>query len=168
MIQMRIREMSACPEHGQTIIVLEDATGRQKLAIGVNPDESRRLVRELSDGAAGKDPVYEFLERVLDACAIPATRVVLEYVPGAGLRSLVSFRRPEGEVAVPCYVTDALAVAARTNVPIYLSPSAFADGGPLESSEPDAVAAEDVARWLERIRPADFSSGEPGAGSIAG
>jgi hypothetical protein len=72
-------------------------------------------------------PIYDFIDGVLRVCELPPTRVLLVYVAGRGIRGAVAFGRAEGEVAVPCYASDALALAVRTGVPIYVSRSVSAD-----------------------------------------
>ena len=158
MVQMRIREVSSCPEHDQIIVVLEDVlTGQRRLAIGVPLSESGRLVRELCDDEA-KDPIYAFVEGLLHACETAATRVVLEYVPGAGLRGVVSLRRSGGDAAVPCYLSDALGLARRVELPVYVTPNAFSDDEAWPASASEATQPRDLVQWLERVKPGDFSS----------
>lgn len=145
MILMRFREMTSCAEHQHAIIVREDTSGQRTLAIATDPDESERLVRELSRGPDGEHPIYDFLDGVLRTFQVTLARVVLEYVAGAGIAGAVSFRHSGGEVVVPCYPADALALAQRTKVPIYVSPDVFADDGP-PSDERGGVA-----QWLEGL-----------------
>ncbi len=156
MIPMRFREISSCAEdhQDQDIIVLEDASGHRTLAIAADPDESCRLVRELSRGPGAEHPIYDFLH-------IAPTRVVLEYTLGEGLGALICFSRPEGEVTVPCYPSDALAIAHRTEVPIYVSAEVFSHVEPFGAPRPEPDERGELAKWLERISPADFSSSSP-------
>jgi len=90
------------------------------------------------------------------------TRVVLEDVKGQGIGSRVYVRSGGDELGVPCYPPDALALALRAKVPIYatadalthaqrVAPSVDAGGGVADTRR-------EVTRWLERVRPTDFSS----------
>lgn len=161
MIPMRFREMTSCAEHKQDIIVLEDMSAQHTLAIAADPDESCRLAREVSRGPGGEHPIYDFLEGLLRTFGATATRVVLEHVTDAGLGGAVIFRRPEGEVSIPCYPSDALVLAQRIRIPIYVSPDVFAHVKPFRSAPPASDDGGQLAEWLERIRPEDFSSRSP-------
>src|SRR5262245_62436544 len=111
MILMRLREMTSCAEHHRSLIVLEEAIGERTLAIADDPEESQRLFRELSRSPDSEHPIYDFVESVLRLLEASPARIVLEHVPGAGLRGEVVFDRPHGDAALPCYPSDALALA---------------------------------------------------------
>jgi len=154
MILMRVTEMKSCPEHLQTIVVLEDVSGQRKLAIAVEPTESRRLGQEVRH-PGGRHPIYELVDAVLQACQTTPTRVTLEYVPGAGLAGRLFVFGPAGEVPIPCYVSDAVALAMRNTIPVYVSANAFSDFPPVAAAPPED--GREVARWLARLNPSDFS-----------
>ena len=156
MIPMRFREVKSCGEHRHTIIVLEDPIDGRTLAIAADPEESQRLVREVFRGAAGKHPVYDFVEDVVRAFGAAPAHVVLECEGGAGLGGAVAFPRPEGEMTIACYPSDAIALARRWQIPIYVSPDVFSHVRLF--APPDADGDPPLAEWLEQITPDDFSS----------
>jgi len=67
MIVMRLREVTSCPQHHQTIVVLEDMTLCRTLAIAVDVDESQRLVREVSRPPDGRRPTLSSRARPMAA-----------------------------------------------------------------------------------------------------
>ena len=156
MILMRLNDVKSCPEHAQAIIVLEDVSGQRKLAIAVDPGESRRLGQEMRQ-PGGRQPIYELLDAVLQACQATPTRVTLDYVPGAGLAGALHIFGPAGEVPVPCYVADAIALARRSTIPIYVSANAFSDTDAPPLVSPPSDARGEIAQWLEGLTPSDFS-----------
>jgi len=162
MILMQFREIRSCPEHRQVIIVLGEVGGDRTLAIGADPDESARFAREIVRNPKSEHPIYDFIDRLVRMLEARPIRIVLEYVPGAGLAGSVAFSGREGETSVPCYPSDALALAKRAGVPIYVSGDLFTHLRPFVPDPSDADPLGGVAEWLERIRPQDFSSSTPG------
>jgi len=160
MILMHFREMRTCPEHHHAIILLKEVSGHRTLAVAANRDESARLWRELGRRPEASHPIYDFVDKLLQTFGVATARVVLEYVPGEGLGGSVVVRGSEGEVAVPCYPSDALALAKRARVPIFVAGDVFSHVEPFASlaSGEDQLGGR-VAEWLERIAPADFSAG---------
>src|SRR5262249_18942209 len=160
MIPMRLREMTSCPEHQQAIIVLEDLTGHRTLAVAADPDESRRLAREVARRPDDAHLIYDFVDGLLGACGAKPTRVVLECSPGVGLGATVTLSRSDGDVVVPCYLADGLALAHRAEIPIFVSTSVFSnvEASPLSPAPVTDDAPAEVTQWLERIRPSDFST----------
>ena len=162
MILMHFREMRRCPEHHHAIILLEEVSGHRTLAVAADRDESARLWRELGRRSEGTHPIYDFVDKLLQTFGVAPARVVLEYVPGEGLGGSVVVRGAEGELTIPCYPSDALALAKRARVPIFVAGDVFSHVQPFSSltSEEDQLGGG-VAEWLERIDPADFSAGPP-------
>src|SRR5262245_27025229 len=87
---MRFREVTWCAQHRQAIIVLEDASGRM-LAVAADPDESQRLLRDVSRPRESEHPIYDFLVNALRAVRATPIHVVLAYETGAGLVAAVHF-----------------------------------------------------------------------------
>ena len=152
MTRMRIRELSACRDHRRAIIVLEDISRRVTLTFYADPDEARRLAQELQRGRRTCHPVYDFVGGLFRAFEATPSRVVLDDVNGEGIGGTVYVRVDAAEIGVPCYPPDALALALRTNVPIFASAGALDHGEPTPPSE----AGDAVGGWLERLRPEDF------------
>ena len=126
MTLMRIREIAPCSQHRLTIIMLEDVHQCLRLTFYADPDEACRLTQELERGQHVCHPVYDFMRRLLEALQATATRVVLDVVQGEGLDGFVYVQQAESERGVPCYASDALALALRVNLPIYATAEALA------------------------------------------
>ena len=158
MTLMRIREIASCPLHKRIIIMLEDVHQCLRLTFYADPEEACRLTQELEQGPYACHPVYDFMRRLLDALQATATRVVLDVVQGKGLDGLVYVQQAETERGVPCYASDALALALRANLPIYATAGALAYAERLSPSPSTFDEGEEVKQWLEQVRPEDFSS----------
>ena len=148
MTLMRIREINACPKHPRTTIVLEDPSRELTLTFYADPEEARRLTREIARSGCACHPIYDFVQSLLLALDADVTRVVLEDVREQGIGSRVYVRSGEGELGVPCYPPDALALALRANVPIYATADALTHS---ERVGPARDESRDVARWLAQV-----------------
>src|SRR5262245_14694321 len=166
MILMRFSELSPCEDHGHTIIVLEDLCGRS-LAIAADTRESQRLAAEVSRHPDDEHPIYDFIDGLLRVAQLKPTRVLLVYVAGTGIRGAVAFERGEGEVAVPCYASDALALAVRIGLPIFVSASVFSDLRPTAAPVSPGEDRATLAQWLDGLKPADFATDARAATSDA-
>ena len=101
MILVHFREMRTCPEHHHAIILLEDVDGHRTLAVAADREESVRLWRELGRQPNGTHAIYDFVDRLLLAFGVAATRIVLEYVPGEGLAGSLVLQGPEATGRFP-------------------------------------------------------------------
>jgi bifunctional DNase/RNase len=158
MIMMQLREMNSCTVHGRAIIMLEDVNKRFRLTLYADLAETQRLAQVIGQGPYAGQPVYDFIQSLLEALQTTATRIVLDAMQGERIGSYIYFRRAASDVVVPCYAPDALALALRTNLPIYATAAALAHAEPLSSSPSTPEAHGEVSQWLEQVKPEDFSS----------
>jgi bifunctional DNase/RNase len=158
MTLMQIRYITSCPQYKRTIIILEDVRQCLRLTFYADPDEACRLTQELERGPYACHPVYDFMRRLLDALQATATRVVLDVVQGEGLDGLVYVQQAEAERGVPCYASDAVALALRANLPIYATAEALAYAERLSPSPSTFDAGGEMRQWLAQVRPEDFAS----------
>lgn len=156
MTLMRIREINACPKHPRTTIVLEALDRRATLTFNADRDEVRRLTQEIVRRGCACHPIYDFVQALLLALDGDPTRVVLDDAGGRGIGGRVYVRSGAGELGVPCYPPDALALALRANVPVYATADALAQSKRVMPGDPDEPP--DVAQWLAHVRPEDFSA----------
>jgi len=82
---------------------LEDVGRRLALTFYADPDEARRLGRELDRGRKTCHPVYDFIGGLLQTLGATPSRVVLDDVDGEGIGGTVFVRVAAGEIGVPCY-----------------------------------------------------------------
>ena len=157
MIRMQLREVTSCAVHGRAIIMLEDVNERLRLTFYADLEEAQRLGHVIGRGPCAGQPVYDFIQSLLEAFQTTATRVVLDEVKGDLIGSFVYFRRAGSDVVVPCYAPDALALALRTHLPIYATTAALAHAERLSSSPSTPDERGEMTQWLEQVKPEDFS-----------
>ena len=91
MTRMRVRQLTSCRHHRRPIIILEDVGRHVALTFYADPDDARRLARELDRGrkACG----------LLQTLGATPSRVVLDDVNGEGIGGTLFVRlerlRPE-------------------------------------------------------------------------
>lgn len=96
MTLMRIRELISCPDHRTTIVVLEDAGQRPRLAMHTDPHEGQRLAREMERAPCTGNPVYDFIQSLLDSFQAAVSRVMLDDVQGEGIGGVIYLRYGRG------------------------------------------------------------------------
>jgi len=156
MLRMQIREVTSCAVHERAIIMQEDVHAQWRLTFYADREEARRLAHVIGRSPRAKQPVYDLMQSLLNACQTTATRVVLDAVQGALIGSFLYIQRAESEVAIPCYTTDALAL--RAHLPIYVTAAALAHAERLASSPSPLADCSEVTQWLAQVKPDDFSS----------
>lgn len=156
MVLMRILDLTYSADRQRAIVVLEDVEQRFRLAFSTDPHEAQRLAREAGRARCACNPLYDFVQSLLGAFQATISHVVLDDLGGKGIDALVSLRRADRELSLPCYPPDALALALRAKVPIYASAKVLAHAQQLSASGTFACGSAEISQWLEGIKPEDF------------
>jgi bifunctional DNase/RNase len=151
MVLMRLHELHRCGTHDATVVVLEDVAQSRRLTFSADRSEAQRLADAVTRGPRACHPIFDFVRALLRALGTAPARVVLEDVDGRGLGAFVVIRHGETDMSITCYPPDAVAIALREGLSIYATPAALDHAKPI--AQPD-----DVTRWLQDIRPEDFSA----------
>jgi bifunctional DNase/RNase len=157
---MRVTGLTRKPDAEEATLLLQDVTGCLGLAFVIPMNEANRLARVLGHAACTCAPVYELLLELAGHGGLSVSRTVLDG-DDEGICATLIVERDGGAIEGSCHPADAIALAVRTQVPIYAAAGAMDHAcriGQPHTHERPAPAAEgdDVSRWLEDVRPEDF------------
>ena len=144
MQRMQVKGFSTSSQHGQ--VVLEDPDGMVQLSIRMRPMLAHWLAHELKECRYPAVSMYRLLQELLsqfggslrlsliDASVdnIPLGRLIISCANGL-------------EIQQACHPADAIAMAARTHVPLYATSRALKMG-----------SWKSIGPWLETVKPQDF------------
>ncbi len=158
MTLMRVKALSHNPGAQLATLVLEDETGGLALGFLVPMNEAGRLARVLGLSQCRCAPIYELVLGMAARLGASVGRAVLHHEP-EGICATLVLEHPALDLVLPCHPADAIALALRARAPIYATPAAVAQACPVAKLRACGTDHPDVARWLERVRPDDFGSG---------
>jgi bifunctional DNase/RNase len=142
--RMQIAGISTCSHYGR--VVLEDPDGIVQLHIRMRPMMAHWLAHELKECHCPAISMYRLIQEllvklggVLRVAMIDASE---DKIP---LGLLIIRRDHEEEIQQSCHPVDAIALAARTQVPLYATSRALKLG-----------SWKSIQPWLETVTPQDF------------
>jgi len=142
--QMRIAGISTCSRFGQ--VVLEDPDGMVRLHIRLRPIMAHWLAHELKECQCQALTIYRLLQELLTkfdgTLRLAAIDASEDHTP---LGLMVICRQSGEEIRQFCHPADAIAMAARMQVPLYATSRALKRG-----------SWKNIQPWLETIKPQDF------------
>ena len=144
MQQMRIAGISSCSRDGQ--VVLEDPDGMVRLHIRLRPIMAHWLAHELKDCQCPAVSVYRLIQELLVKFDGVLRLAVIDASEDNTPLGLMIIGRQNGEeIHQSCHPADAIAMAARTQVPLYATSRALKLG-----------SWKNIRPWLETLKPQDF------------
>ena len=144
MQRMEVKGFSNCTKHGQ--VVLEDPDGMVQLNIRMRPMMAHWLAHELKECQCPAVSMYRLLQELLTKFhGILRVALIDASAENTPLGLLIISRANGEEIRQPCHPADAIAMTARTHVPLYATARALKMG-----------CWKSIQPWLETVKPQDF------------
>ncbi|MBM3695054.1 MAG: bifunctional nuclease family protein [Actinobacteria bacterium] len=142
----------------QPIVLLKETSGTRYLPIWIGAGEATAIAFALEGVQPPRPLTHDLLKISLEALEATVTRVVVtEMRDGIYYADLV-LARDDREITVSSRPSDAIALAARTDAPIFVSPQVLEESGVeiRDEEEEDEVAR--FRNFLDTVTPEDFES----------
>jgi bifunctional DNase/RNase len=138
--RMQVKGFSTSSQHGR--VVLEDPDGMVQLSIRMRP----MLAHELKECPRPALSMYRSLQELLTKFGGNLRVSLIDASAGnTPLGLLIISCSNSVEIQQACHLTDAIAMAARTHVPLYVTSRALKMG-----------SWRSIHPWLETVKPQDF------------
>jgi bifunctional DNase/RNase len=142
--RMQVKGFSTCSQHGQ--VVLEDPDGMVQLSIRMRPMMAHWLAHELKECRCPAVSMYRLLQELLTKFGGTLRVSLIDASADNTPLGLLIISCPNGtEIQQACHPVDAIAMAARTRVPLYATSRALKMG-----------SWKSIQPWLETVTPQDF------------
>ena len=140
------------------IVLLREVNGQRFLPIWIGAGEATAIAFALEGVEPQRPLTHDLLKEMIDALDATVDRIVVtELRDGIYFADLVMIRDDE-EVIVSSRPSDAIALAARTDAPIYVFPSVLDEAGVEIRDEDEEEEVERFRDFLESVSPEDFGS----------
>lgn len=170
MIQVRIAGLSLDPRGNQPVLILQPIEGLYQdrlLPIWIGHAEASAIVLALEDGEPPRPMTHDLLRSVIDTLDAFVDRVEVTRVDEGTFYAAVVLRAEDRAVAIDARPSDSIALAVRTNSPIYVAESVLAEASVPESvvqtededeeaGPPPEEQIEQFREFLEQVNPEDF------------
>jgi len=133
------------PYNNAYIVVLRDEEQTEMLPIWVGKSEASAISLALEHVAPPRPMTHDFMKAFLDAYQAKVISVVITDLNEHTYFAKVHLMYEDSEYAIDSRPSDAIALAIRSDAPIFAS---------------DAVirkqSSEELEQWLENLKPEDF------------
>lgn len=142
----------------QPIVLLREANGSRYLPIWIGAGEATAIAFALEGVEPQRPLTHDLLRSVVTTLGASVDRVVVtELRDGIYYADLV-FRREDGELVVSSRPSDAIALAARTDSPLFVDPAVLEEAGVEIQDEDEEAEVKRFRDFLEDVTPEDFQN----------
>jgi len=143
--QMHVKGLMFDPYNNAYIVILRDESQSDMLPIWVGKPEAGAISLALEEVAPPRPMTHDFMKSYLDAYNAKVISVVISDLNENTYFAKIHLMHEDSEYTVDSRPSDAIALAIRSQAPIFANESVIRKQG-----------SEELERWLENLKPEDF------------
>lgn len=157
-VRMRILGLIFDPNMNNTVIVLLDPERERVLPIWIGVMEGNAIALGMEKVKTPRPMTHDLLKNMLEEFEVEVDRVVVTELKEDTFYALIYLRVNDEEVQIDSRPSDAIALAVRTDAPIYCTEEVLQvaeDLGILKERK-DLESSSEFDRWLKDLSPEIF------------
>lgn len=157
MIEMRVMGIAVDTRTGNPIVVLNDKEKRRALPIWIGSAEASSIIRRIENIKVARPMTHDLIVEIIEKMGFSVDRIEINDVEEETYFAVIVIDDGKGnEQSVDARPSDAIAVALRTNSPIFVSEKVLATGSVTCDEEKDEEEAGEFRNFIQSIKPSDF------------
>jgi len=154
-IEMTIKGLMVDPITNMPIIILRDKDGQKVLPIWVGVFEANAIALQIENVATPRPMTHDLLKNVIGDLQAQVVRVVVSDLKENTFYALIYLQRNGETIAIDARPSDAIALALRARVPIFVEEVVIDNARSIDVS-PEKGDSEKLQKWLESLDPDDL------------
>lgn len=147
LLQMKVDGLLFDPRSGMYILLLQQVDGNGTLPIWIGKPEADSIALAVGKVVTPRPLTHDLVKNVFDALEVKAQRVVITEIIENTYYALIYVTDGDKEISIDSRPSDAVAVALRTQSPIFV-----------EEDVLDVRKADELEEWLKNLKPEDFGN----------
>ncbi len=157
MIEMNVAGIALDAATRLPIVLLKDSTGRRALPIWIGQNEAKAILTALERQKPPRPMTHDLMVNCLLEWEIGLERIVIHSLQDNTFYAVITAQQGETKKEIDARPSDAIALALRTDCPIWVLEEVVADASIPVDQEADEKEREEFREFLEDIRPEDFT-----------
>ncbi|MFQ5740826.1 MAG: bifunctional nuclease family protein [Acidobacteriota bacterium] len=153
--EFRIKGLMMDPITNSPIIILQDVEKSTLLPIWVGIPEANAIALQIERIDTPRPMTHDLLRNVLMHLNAEVEKIVVTELKDNTFYALIHLQLHGGEVTIDSRPSDAIALALRTDSPIFVTDQVI-DSSQNITLKKDNLDPEDVKKWLENLNPEDL------------
>jgi bifunctional DNase/RNase len=154
-VEMTIKGLMIDPITNMPIIILRDKDGQRVLPIWVGVFEANAIALQIENVATPRPMTHDLLRNVIQDLQAKIVKIVVSDLKENTFFALIYLQRNGEFVVVDARPSDAIALALRAHVPIFVEDAVIDNARSLDIS-PGKADSERLQKWLESLDPDDL------------
>ena len=157
MKEMKVMGIALDTRTGSPIVVLHDLDNRKALPIWIGSAEASAIIRKIENIKVARPMTHDLIIDVVKKSGCEITKIEINDVEkDTYFANIVMTNKDGEEVLIDARPSDAIAVAMRVDVPIFVGPAVLSSGAISSDTAKDEEEAQEFKNFIQSIKPSDF------------
>jgi uncharacterized protein len=157
MIEMKVAGIALDAVTRSPIVLLRDYTERRALPIYIGNDQAKAIINAIENQAPPRPLTHDLLVNMLEAWEMTLEKVIIHSLQDNTFYASLIVVHKEAKKEIDARPSDAIAIALRTNSPIWVLEEVIADASIPVDREADEAERQAFRDFLSNLRPEDFT-----------
>jgi bifunctional DNase/RNase len=156
MIEMKVAGIALDAITRSPIVLLKDASDRRALPIYIGQEQARSIMGALENQKPPRPLTHDLIMNILEAWNMSLERVIIHSLQKDTFYAALIVKQGEIKKEIDARPSDAIAVALRTNTPIWVMEEVIADASIPVDRDADEAEQQAFREFISNIRPEDL------------
>ncbi|MDJ0727691.1 MAG: bifunctional nuclease family protein [Prochloraceae cyanobacterium] len=156
MIEMKVAGIALDAVTRSPIVLLKDGSDRRALPIYIGQDQAKAIISALEKQKPPRPLTHDLIVNILEAWEMELERIVIHSLQDNTFYAVLCLGRGETKKEVDCRPSDAIAIALRTNSPIWVMEEVVADASIPVDREADEEEKKAFKEFIANLKPEDL------------
>jgi uncharacterized protein len=153
-VEMKIRTLMMDPVTQMPIVILRDLSGNTILPIWVGVYEANAIALEIEKINTPRPMTHDLIKTLLMGMDTQVSKVVVSDLRDDTFFAVIWLEKDGKMISIDSRPSDALAIALRTDSPIFVDDSVLKNSKMASTQEKGQT--EELRKWLENLNEEDF------------
>jgi len=159
MVEMKVEGLTLDPLTNMPIIILKDLLSDKALPIWVGYFEANAIALEIEKINTPRPMTHDLLRNMITSLHAKVKHVLINDLKDNTFFSVISVIQNGSDMTIDARPSDAIALALRTNSPIFVEEKVIEAAKKLDLPDPNKIQNDEKQQWkdwITSIKPQDF------------
>lgn len=153
--EFKIRGLMMDPINNSPIVILQETKGETLLPIWVGIFEANAIALQIEKIDTPRPMTHDLVKNLLRQLEAEVVKVVVTELKDNTFYASIHLKVIDKTMTIDCRPSDAIAIALRTDSPIYVADDVINRSRNVTLSK-DRLDPDEVKKWLENLNPDDM------------
>jgi len=156
MIEMNVAGIALDAVSRSPIVLLKDNLDRRALPIYIGQEQAKAIIAALEGQKPPRPLTHDLIESIFDVWSLQLEKVIIHSLQDNTFYAVLCLQQGDVKKEIDCRPSDAIAIALRTDSPIWVVEEVIADASIPVNREADEEERKAFKEFLSNLSPEDL------------